>query len=252
MNFFNFFKKEKEDLQFIDITEDSSIYSHFPPILAKNVKPFIKEIQENVFGSYDFPGCPGMHDYSRIGYIIPAWTDFHIKANKAGHIAIAGCRGEDFLKRIPPVGQPLQMDPKMTHGMFEIKDNIEPCSWNFPSPWRVQAKQNLSALVMPALYHSTFLDDLYVYPGIIDYNNFHILNFICSPKRACEVEIKAGSPLLHVIPFYTNKTIVASYGPGNREMKDAMMISPRMWEHNFYRKYFMIKKRFKISKKVEE
>ena len=37
------------------------------------------------------------------------------------------------------------------------------------------------------------------------YNKFTTLNFICSPKHECEVEIKAGDPILQVIPFITNK-----------------------------------------------
>lgn len=252
MSLFDFFKSEKEDLQFIDTSEDSAIYSHFPPVLAKNVTPFFRETQEKLFENYQFPGCPGMYDYSRFGYIVPAWTDIHIKANKAGSIAICGSRGEDFMTRFPPVKQPLNMDPKITHGLFQFEDNIEPCIWNVPAPWQILGSKNISALIMPAFYHCQFLDDLYVYPGIVDYEKFSSMNFICSPKRKCEVHIKAGTPLLHVIPFYTTKTIIASYGPGKREQKDAMHICPQFWIKNFYRKYFMVKKRFKIFKKVPE
>ena len=54
---------------------------------------------------------------------------------------------------------------------------------------------------------------------LVDYKNFHITNFICMPKRECNVHIKAGDPLLHVIPFL-NKDITASVGPATDEMID--------------------------------
>lgn len=252
MSLFDFFKKETEDLRFIDTSENSSIYPHFPPVLAKDVPPFFKDTQEKLFGSYQFVGCPGMHDYSKYGYIVPAWTDIHIKANKAGNVAMCGARGEDFLSRLPPVKQPLRMDVPLIHGLFEFQDNIEPCIWNVPGPWNILGTKNVSALVMPAIYHCDFFDDLYVYPGIVDYEKFHTINFICSPKRKCEVHIKAGTPLLHVLPFYTTKTIVASYGPATSEQKDAMHIHKEFWIKNFYRKYYMVKKKFKIFKKARE
>jgi hypothetical protein len=102
---------------------------------------------------------------------------------------------------------------------------------------------------MPAFFHSTFLDDLYVYPGVVDYNKFTTLNFICSPKHECEVQIKAGDPILHVIPFITNKDIVASYGPASKEQKDYPKTIKWFHELNFYRKYYMIRKKYKIIKK---
>ena len=253
MSLFDFVKKDKEDIQFIDITpeENFAVYPHFPPMLAKDVKPVVKNYQENKYNKYNFPACPGMHDFSRIGYIIPAWSNFHIKANKAGCVAIAGSRGEDFDKRLTQVRQPLPMGTDLTEGLFEFQNGIQPCVWNFPGPWRIIASKNLSALILPAFYHSTFLEDLYVYPGVVDYESFPAINFIVSPKRKCEIEIKAGDPLFHVVPFYTNKTITASYGPGTKEKRHSVLFTKYFHESNFYRKYHMIKKKFKIFKKVE-
>jgi hypothetical protein len=242
---FNFLKKDKPDLEFIDSSE--VVYPHYPPILAKDLKP-LKEHQEKKFESYIFPQCPGMHDYSRMGYIIPAWSNFHIKANKAGCVAFLGSDGENRDKRGTPLGQPKNMDVKITDGLFKL-NGIDPCIWNFPGAWKVFGNGNVSALVMPAFFHSTFLDDLYVYPGVVDYNKFTTLNFICSPKHECEVEIKAGDPILHVIPFITNKDIVASYGPASKEQEDYTKILKWYHELNFYRKYYMVRKKYKIIKK---
>jgi len=193
MNFIkSLFSKEADDLYFYDVTPDRIVYQNYPPVLAKDVKPFFKNHQEKMFESFQFPGCPGMHDYSRMGYIIPAWSDFHIKANKAGSIAAIGSIGEESLKRGTSHRQPKQMSVNVTDGLFKFEDGIQPAIWNFPGAWSVRSSKNVSALVLPAIFHSNFLDDLYVYPGVVDYNGFTTMNFICSAKRNVEVHIKAG------------------------------------------------------------
>ncbi len=244
--------KDKADLIFHDTSPDSVVYPHYPPMLAKDVKPFFKNEQENDSESYNFPGCPGMHDYSRIGYIIPAWSDFHIKTNKAGTVASVGSRSGDEKKRETPLKQPQQMSTNITQGLFEYKDGIMPHVWNFPGAWSIQSSTTASALIIPAFFHSNFLDDLYVYPGVVDYNGFCTINFICSTKRACEVTIKAGEPILHVIPFITTRDFIAEYGPVTREHNDYRKVLKWFHTSNFYRKYYMIKKKFRINKREVE
>jgi hypothetical protein len=245
------FQNNSPDLIFNDVSPENIVYQHYPPILAKNVKPFIKNTQEQNHDKYNFPGCPGMHDYSRIGYIIPAWSDFHIKANKAGSFAMLGSRGSsENAKRSTPLPQPRQMDVHITEGLFKIEDGIKPAVWNFPGAWSCRSSKNASALLLPAMFHSDFLDDLYVYPGVVDYSGFCTLNFICSPKRACEVHIKSGDPLLHVIPFISTRDFIAEYGPSSKEHEDYRKLLK--WFHlpNFYRRFYMIKKKFKLNKRT--
>lgn len=242
------FSKENPDLTFYDISPDKIVYPHYPPILAKDVKPFFKKHQEEKNGSFDFPLCPGMHDYSRIGYIIPAWTNFHIKANKAGSVAAVGSIGEDAAKRPTNLRQPKPMSVSITDGLFSYEDEIPPGVWNFPGAWSVRSNKNVSALVMPAIFHSKFLEDLYVYPGVVDYNGFTTINFICSAKRNTEIFIEAGAPVLHVIPFITNREFKAAYGPASQEDIDFNKCVKWFHTTNFYRKYYLIRKKFKIEK----
>lgn len=247
---FNWFKKNDIDFTFSD-TFEGTIYPHYPPVLAKDLKP-LKEHHEQKYGEYKFPGCPGMHDYARMGYIIPAWSNFHIKANKAGTIAMAGSAGPDSEKRGTAVKQPQPMAKDITDGLFEIKDDVKPEIYNFPGAWKIFGHRNVSCLVLPAFYHSNFLDDLYVFPGVVDYtdNGFNTINFICSPKRKCEIEIKAGDPVLHVIPIITNKDIVADYGPATQFEYDYSKILKWFHEKNFYRKFYMLKKKYKLIQRV--
>jgi hypothetical protein len=256
MSIFNLFKNSAPDLQFIDMSGRNggadSIYPHYPPVLAKDLKP-LKEYQEKKYeGEWKFPKCPGMFDYARMGYIIPAWTNFHIKANKAGSVAVAGSIGEAAKTRTSNIPQPKPMDTFIADGCFELQDGINPFVWNFPGAWKIMGRGNVSALLLPPIYHnSSFLEDLYMYAGVVDYNGFSTVNFICSPKRECEVEIKAGDPLIHVIPFITDKTITASYGPASREQADYNGTLKWFHEFNFYRRFYMIRKKYKIFKKVD-
>ena len=253
MSIFNLFNKDKPDLEFVDDSQDGIVYPHYPPVLAKDVKP-LKEYQEKKYdGEWKFPQCPGMFDYSRMGYIVPAWSNFHIKANKAGHVAFCGSRGEQAGKRATPIKQPQPMENAIVDGSFKLQDGISPRIWNFPGAWKVYGKGNVSALLLPPVYHNpSFLDDLFMYPGVVDYNGFTTINFIVSPKRACEIEIKAGDPVLHVIPLITDKTIVSSYGPpSTREQVDYSKLIKWFHESNFYRRFYMIRKKYKIFKKVD-
>jgi hypothetical protein len=250
MSLFNFFKKQEEDLEFIDVTEQNVVYPHYPIKLAKDVPTSMKEKQIAKLGKYEFIVCPGMHDYSRLGYIVPAWSNLVFKANKAGVIAAAGATGQEAIKRATPIGQPRLMETNIVEGAIQLYDNIPLQVFNFPSAWRIFSTKNISALVLPAFYHSDFLENLHIFPGVVDYNQFSTINLICAVKRKCEFTIKAGEPLLHVIPFITNQDIVASYGPGSRETEDSTKVVKWYHEKNFYRKYYMIKKKFKLFKKV--
>lgn len=242
---FNWLRKNDVDFKFVEVA-DGIVYPHYPPILAKDLKPF-KEHQEQKYGEYKFPGCPGMHDFARLGYIIPAWSDIHIKANKAGTIGVVGTIGEKALTRSTPLRQPLPMDKSITDGLFHI-DGVQHENLNFPAPWKVMGNGNVSCLLLPPFFHAKYLDDLYMYPGVVDYKGFVTINFICAPKRPCEITIKAGDPLIHVIPFITNKDIVASYGPGDQYENDYGKLLKWFHETNFYRRYYMIRKKYKLIK----
>lgn len=246
---FNFFKKREVDFKFGDIGT-AGYYTKYPPILAKDLKPN-KELQEKKYGDYRFPVCPGMLDYSKMGYIIPAWITYRIKVNKAGTKVIAGNVGDDAIKRPALIQQPRTMDTTLLDGSFYSQTDYP--VYNCGGPWKILSKnKNLSLLIMPAFYHSNFLNDIHVMPGVVDYvGKFYDMNFIIKPKRECEVIIKAGDPILHVIPIVMPKVITASYGKATQYEHDAVVQPKHFHEKNFYRKWYHIKKRFKLISENE-
>lgn len=157
--------------------------------------------------------CPGMWDYMTAGYIIPAWCDIHIKVNAHGiSVRMEGPNAE---------GHPaVPMDFSIIDGMAPITDSAKKMVLKIPVPWGVFAKKNVSMMVLPAVMHSEFLDKLHVYPGTVDYDNFHTIQFIFSGLKECEFTIWAGEPLLQLFPF-KRKSFSAEVGVGTeRELAD--------------------------------
>lgn len=240
---FSFFQK-KRDLEFVDTS--GMVYLHHPVQRAIDVETTTHKTQKKKYGKHLMPGCPGILDYAQLGYIIPAWVDIHIIANKAGVAWYVGSpsRGD---RGFEP-GRP--MDEKFLDGAIETQDGVPPKAILFGAPWKVFGHKNITGLLMPAYYHSTFLDDLHIIPGTVDYTKFHTLNLVCIPKRECEVHIKAGDPLLQVIPM-VNSEITAGYGPGTQEQLDYVKNEIAGDDKNYYRKYMAIKKKFNIEMNKE-
>lgn len=269
MSLFSFFKKPKiefqhkpkehqeeihqnsityqlNDLDFVDTTK--SIFATVPVQLAKSVDVYSKKILEKRNQKFTFPVCPGIWDYSTMGYIIPAWTDIRIKANKAGSVVMIGGNNKPT-----PFANPHAMDTNILDGIFSFND-VPANAWNLPSPWKIFTnKKNISAFVLPAVYHTRpeILENLYIVPGVVDYDDFHIVNFIFSIRKKCQFTIKAGEPLLHFIPFL-NSDIVCGYGPSNVEQEAIASYEPVIHESHFYRKKQQIKKTFELVDKVKD
>lgn len=234
------FLKKKRDLEFVDTSKTA--YQTFPVMRAIDVKPRTLDVQKAKYQKHLLPHCPGMIQYAQLGYIIPAWVDIHIMANKAGVSHYIGSTERGTRGYLP--GR--LMDANIVDGVVETEDGVPPTALNFGSPWGIFAKGDVTALLLPAYYHSDFLDDLHVLPGSVDYQKFHTSNFICVPKRKCEVHIKAGDPLLHVIPFW-NKEFRAGFGPGTDAQLDKFNNAIPGDDSQYYRKHQMLKKVFNIT-----
>lgn len=239
-----FRKKQKPDIEFVDVSRKA--YTYNPIQMAKDVPTHFTEHQIKKYGSFKFPHCPGMIDLKNYGYIIPAWDDIHIMANRAGTMAVVGGSNDKRPTPFPPAGK---MSTDIGDGIFEPK-GVPYEVLHIGSPWKIMANNKMmSVLALPAFYHSTFLDDIYVYPGIVDYGKFCDVNLICSAKRPCNITIKAGEPLLHIIPFH-GQEIVGGYGPAT-EFHEDQASSFVSTSKQFYRKLCQVFKPTTLTK-IEE
>jgi hypothetical protein len=202
-------------------------------LIPEYIKDQVKKSKENKFAR-----CPGMFDMSQTGYLIKAPCDIHIKANKQGVII--------KLEMPSPLMNPAPMDYSLVEGIFKIENSVKPCVWKIPLPWSIFTKKGYSAYVLPATLHSTFLDKLSIYPGIVDYDEFHTINMIFSVLKECEFTIYGGEPILQVIPF-KREDYNAVCGKATERETHKQFYGFFSRQKNFYRKMFHSKKLYKMK-----
>jgi len=186
-------------------------------------------------GTHKFSACPGMHDYYRVGYIVPAWEDFEIIVDEKG-ITINIGRSTRFV--CSPYEKMVQ---SVVTGIANIDDDINLHAIKLVCPWKVFTKPGYSAFVIPALYHSPFLRELFVYPGIVDYDQYHTINVMFTPVKKMHVKIYAGTPLLHVIP-YKREDMTAEVGLISQHEQGLANFTFRSGAPGLFRKLFHQKK----------
>jgi len=253
---FDFMKKS--DIDFIDT---SGCVAHDPRLAikrARDVEPHFKAAQREKYGEYKFAACPGMLDYSRIGYIIPAWGPIKIKSNSAGVATFNTTLNRKSSDPNPSSDSnlfpALAFQPEIIDGVLQKSNNMDTSVYNFPSPWRIRCRKGFSALVMPPFYHSKHLEYLDFLPGVVDYSTgFQTINFITAIKRPGEVHIEPGEPLVHIILIPTN-TIIASYGKQSdykvKPIDDGE--SPFRSYRQWYSRFLKINKKYKLFNRNKE
>jgi hypothetical protein len=168
-----------------------------PVVAAKEIKPDWLKVQieraKKERKSVKFVRCPGMHDYSQEGFLIRAHTDIHIKANSAGVVVSTPNVGEQRLA-------PVEMDVEVIDGLPPV-DGVKLKVFKVPLPWGIFTEPGHSVHLLPALMHFPHLDKIFVYPGTVDYEEFHTANLIITAIRPCEIVIKAGDVILQALPF---------------------------------------------------
>jgi hypothetical protein len=204
---------------------------------AVEVKPQWLLQQRDYEAKDKFANCPGMVDWMQAGYIIPAWTDMRIRANKAGTIVSLHNKY---------AGEPGPMNAALISGLPPVTDSVKLAVTKISSPWAIFAKAGYSAHVVPALYHSPFLGDLFVYPGTVDYDKFTTVNFIFTATRECDIEIPCGTPLLQVIPF-KREPISAQTGKATERENDLHRYSFPTRVRAAYRKFFHQRKIYTLE-----
>lgn len=238
MKWFDSFKKKLPTFRFKSYIGNFAVAT--PVTTASRIKPKWVKAQT---GQQKFTDCPGMLDYSHAGYLVTAPTDIHIKANSAGTIVMLAptpIRNNDGMT-------PSQFNYEVVEGWREPADGIEKSAWKIPLPWSVHAEEGFSAYVLPALMHADYLDKIFVYPGIVDFDKFHTINFVFSPIKECEFTIPAGTPLLQVLPL-RREVITAECGKATvEETEEHLFNIPSRAVKRYYRRFLSEKKVFKMT-----
>jgi len=150
-------------------------------------------------GAAKFHDCPGMLDFANSGYIITAHTDIRIVANKVGNVI--DVRAMPLEPHLAHRLQPAQFDFSMVAGLAPIGEDAAQRADKIHLPWTIQFPEGYSAYVLPATMHCDFLDKIFIYPGVVHFDKYHTINMVFSAIKECDFIIKAGDPLLHILPF---------------------------------------------------
>ena len=166
---------------------------HFIPEWFKQAPAFLPEENE-LTAMPTVKRCPGFIDFFKMGYVLPAWCDFHLE------ISENECE----------VKTPGDAFPVSFHGSTQFKNYLpEHAKKNVKlifkphSPWRVKTPKGVKMLQLPMLYH--FNPEFYVLTGVIDTYIEHELNPQLIFNRAGEFFIKRGTPLSMYIPIRTEE-----------------------------------------------
>ena len=123
------------------------------------------------------------------------------------------------------------------------KENYKPL--HCTTPWAFSG--DISLMILPAFYHSNISQIADVFPGIVDYSEkFNAINFILSVKKEGHSLIKAGTPLLHIIPIIKNNYTCNIDTPANLKNNRTLNVIPGNFKQ-YYRKLFMRKSKFKVN-----
>lgn len=241
MNFLTrLFGKSQPVISFKSIVGNACISTPVRPAKEVRVEWMKRQSKEERFQQ-----CPGMMDYASSGYIISAHTDFKIKANKAGIMM----KINSFIVASDEVNKtlsPSNFNHNIVDGMYNISSEVKNNACKIPLPWGIFTKPGYSCYILPTLMHNTFDDNIIAYPGIIDSDTFHTVNFVFTVKNPGEYYIPAGTPLLHVIPFKREK-IDAICEKASEKEADEYNYTLVGKAKNYYRRYLSKKKHFTMT-----
>ena len=236
-----FWKKKEPIIKFASINGNFAVST--PVVSAAEFKT--KWFKEQT-PSKSIRLCPGLSDYYKSGYIVTAHCDIHIKANKAGVVANLFPRGApDQIVSIKDF-ELKPFDPEIVKGVATPDTSVKFYAGKIPLPWAIFTQKGYSCHFLPALLHNDLSDKMYVYPGIVDTDNFHVINFVFTPLKEFEHTIYAGEPLLQIIPF-KRENFTAICDKATEKEKDKYFFNIPTSMKQYYRKFLHKNKKYTME-----
>ena len=178
--------------------------------------------------------CIGFINLYRNGFILPLWSDLIIEKD------INGCRYQFS----SPDNQGIHdHDPAQYVGAFENSTHMK-----ILSPWILKEKTGVNFLwTEPTWNNITLFENLNVLPGIMDFKYQHGSNInALIPNIDIKLLIKAGEPLVHIIPISEKDVKIKTHVITENEYKKMNVGS---YSSSFYHKYNTNKKILEANEK---
>ena len=166
---------------------------HFVPEWFKKTPPFPLGSNEST-AMPTVKRCPGFIDFFKMGYVLPAWCDFHLEITEDG--ATPKTPGDAFPVTYHAPHQFSDYLPE--HIKQKVKLVFKP-----GCPWRVRARKGIKLLELPMIHH--YNPDFYAAAGLLNPYLYHEINPILLFTKTGEFLIKRGTPLAMLIPIETEE-----------------------------------------------
>lgn len=190
---------------------DKQTTENWRPVLAKKVVPDwwkTMKVQENVRGhkTQTIRSCPAMDDWLKTGWLICAKKDMQVFVSE--HSSNSRTDPQDRLSSpTHPAGQAGHQFTYLSKEDAPTKD-----AFKMKAPWNIITPPGYSCLYLdPFLFQNKYFA---TWQGMIDTDAFNVnmdnSQIIFYPKTNKDFVIKAGTPLVQIIP-YRRETWNASY-----------------------------------------
>lgn len=179
-------------------------YRNIPLTYKKGVCPVPHSITNK---GATIKGCTGVNDLMRTGFILPAWEDISIVIYPDGKFSSVGAQTNP-----PALGHDAQQMPPTMQHYTVIK---------LVSPWCLEG-DSTQYYVTPAVYHTSLGRDFFMPSGVVSYeyqSATHVFIAATPKKEPYEILIKAGEPLLHIVPLTGKKiTLEVKFIPNHKRL----------------------------------
>jgi hypothetical protein len=215
-------------------TDDQVLYDYLAPDKAtkfypewwKNLEPSYKEHKTPVPAA-TMKGCRGLIEFHRNAIAIPMWSDLYVEVGDLKTKVI-----RQAIMNTPSTQHPAQQRgtwlPAQKYGHAK-----------FDCPWVFKTKEYVQFMLMEAFYNLDKPEDLMIPPGIVDFKyqqgaNINVLFDYREQKR--DVIIKAGDPLMFMIPLTEREVVIKKHKVTSQEYRDLKILPYTFSNHYGFNK----------------
>ena len=172
--------------------------SEFMPGPWKQMPTFTDKQKHKIDSDQTIKACPGIGDYMKTGFIIPAWCDMEIIPSQDGQMVETRYSDPEYNSAFHPADQ-VHNEVSSVMQKFGVKSAVK-----LDCPWKIWQPKDWSLLYLPMFFFEG--RNYEAIPGVID----HDLGALISPINIMLLEkkitkIKLGEPLVQVVPIKREK-----------------------------------------------
>jgi hypothetical protein len=211
---FNFFRKPK--IEFYPIIPQL-IETHPPENGRKNIKNIFKNIKPTKINEdldysseLSIKNCPAVIDYYKYGYVVKLWQDIRIKTSADGEYyewnsaTNTNVFLSEHFKENTNFNREVFHFPKDMYSPYFPRKNTLKYLLQIPTRWCIKLPKDYGALFLPVWYDNE--DRFTVIPGLLSAGTVEEINVIIQwNKLGTEEILKAGTPLVKIVPFKIEK-----------------------------------------------